>query len=300
MLTSWGLRRILRSPQFWLVLGLAAAIPAVYYFIGMPGGAGNYLSVWTLPYLHLLKDVYFYVRWLQKLHSLFNLTFLVAGVVGLALLPKPGRALVSGLWIGYVITGLMVPSLIRSHSYYNLQLVPTVALSLGPLAQVVFKRLAKISIPWQAIMIAALLVGLGDAVIWDHKEISTVDYRSEPAFWKDLGSKLPGGRLIGLSEDYNTRIQYYGWRFVAQYPYSYDQAMDREAGGSFDVNADNWSYFLERTNGYDYFLVTVLDEFDAQPYLKKILYGYYPIVMQGDRYVLFDLRHPIKPIPSGG
>jgi hypothetical protein len=44
--------------------------------------------------------------------------------------------------------------------------------------------------------------------------------------------------------------------------------------------------------GDKYFVITELDQLDAQPYLKKILYNNYTIYDQGSWYIIFDLTHP--------
>jgi hypothetical protein len=42
----------------------------------------------------------------------------------------------------------------------------------------------------------------------------------------------------------------------------------------------------------EFFVVTMFDELEKQPYLKKILYEQYPIFAEGDGYIIFDLRNP--------
>ena len=301
LLARPGWRAVLRSPQTWTVAALSVVIPSIYYLILLKGQAGNYLATWTLPFLYMLVDPAFYIRWLHEIHNLFNLAFVLLALVGLALLPGRGRWMALGLWGGYVLIGLSVPSLITSHIYYNLILTPFVALSLAPLGAFLGSQIRRQGWFWQALLVVVVLVGLGDAAIWARKQLTAEDFRQEPVFWTELAASLPNdGDIIALSEDYNTRMQYFGWRFLAQYPYSFDQDMVNLAGGHFDVSSGNWEYFLGKTAKYDYFLVTVLDEFEAQPYLKEILYGYYPVAAEGERYVLFDLRSPARPLPVAG
>lgn len=301
LLAGWGWRSTFRSPQTWVVAGLMAVIPSIYYLIILKGQAGNYLSTWTLPFMYMLADPAFYIRWLHDIHNLFNLAFVLLAAAGLALLPGRGRWMALGLWGGYALIGLSVPSLITSHTYYNLILTPFVAIGLAPLGALLGRQMRRQGWFWQVLAVGVLLVGLGDAALWARKQLTAEDFRQEPAFWSELAAALPNdGEIIALSEDYNTRMQYFGWRFLAQYPYSFDQDMVNLAGGDFDVTSGNWDYFLDKTEGYDYFLVTVLDEFDKQPYLKEILYGYYPVVAEGERYVLFDLRRPVRPLPMAG
>jgi hypothetical protein len=50
--------------------------------------------------------------------------------------------------------------------------------------------------------------------------------------------------------------------------------------------------FKMRTEGKDYFLVTLLGDFESQADLHKYLFENYPYE-QGDGYYLFDLKHPL-------
>ncbi len=301
LVSSWGWKAALKNRQLRAVVGIGALIPAVYYLFLIPGASAGYLETWSLPFLRMLLNPLFYLSWLHKLGELFNLPFIILAVLSLMLLKGSQRWLVVGLWLGYILEGLTVPSLITSHIYYNLYLVPIVALSLAAGAALLLSRLSQQGVGWRILTAAVLLVGMADAALFARKEIHDVDYSQEPAFWKDLSAQLPNdGKYIGLLEDYNGRMNVFGWRFVAHYPYSFDFAMNELSGRPSDLSVlseENWQTFLTNTEGYDYFLVTLLSEFDAQPYLKEILYGYYPVVMQGERFVLFDLRQPLKPIP---
>jgi hypothetical protein len=65
----------------------------------------------------------------------------------------------------------------------------------------------------------------------------------------------------------------------------------RAQGGSADPNDPQLrEEFASRIQGYDFFVVTLWGELDAQPVLKSILYDNYPIYAQGDEYIVFDLR----------
>ena len=36
----------------------------------------------------------------------------------------------------------------------------------------------------------------------------------------------------------------------------------------------------------------------AVQYTTHVLTGYFPVYKQGDSYIFFDLRHPLKPLPG--
>jgi hypothetical protein len=298
LISTYGMKGLLKQPQVWVFLAIGFSIPAIYYLFLIPRASSDYLGTWSIPFLHLLLDPFFYIRWLHKLGSLFNPAVILLALISVTLFPKNNRWLVVGLWIGYVVEGMTVPSLITSHIYYSLYLTAVIAISLASGAAILLSKAAQQTWGWRILVIAALVISAGDAAIFARKEIHDVDYSQEPAFWKQLSDQLPNdGPMIGLLEDYNGRMNVYGWRYVAIYPYSYDFDMDRLSGREVDLTTDNWEMFRTKTQGYDYFLVTLFSEFEAQPYLKNILYDHYPVVMEGERYILFDLRHPTKPLP---
>jgi 4-amino-4-deoxy-L-arabinose transferase-like glycosyltransferase len=293
-----GLRQTIKNFQFYLLVALSGLIPAVYYFWIVPGQSDNYLATWSLPYLHLLLDPAFYIRWFHWLSGLFNPAILVLAALSILFFRKLERWLVLGLWVGYLVFGLTLPSLITSHSYYSLPLVPIVGLSLAGLGAILLPKLAAYGKIWQTGVLVLLLISMGDASIMARKEIMGADYTAQATYWKNLSADLPDGRYVGLVADYGASLNYYGWRFISMYPSASDLDMARMGGKDFNFTSQAWEFFLSYTRDYDYFLVTELNELDAQPYLRQILTGYYPVARQEKDYLVFDLKHPIKSLPT--
>jgi hypothetical protein len=169
--------------------------------------------------------------------------------------------------------------------------VPILALSLAPIGNLLLGNIARQDRPWQLLFLGATLVAVAYSVFLSRKDVTAQDFRSEPARMQRLSYKIPADSIvIGLTEDYNMRMRYYGWRFIQQYPHATDQDMARLSGRDFDPTEENWDYFTSRIEGYDFFVITLMDELDNQPYLKNILFNHYPIYDQGEDYIIFDLR----------
>ena len=292
VLTSFGLRRTIFNLKFWVIVVLAAIIPAAYYIFPNLQTGSDYLSTWVLPYTHRLLDISFYITWLHYLNGNFDLAVVLIAVSSIILLEKRWRAMCIGLWIGYGLLGAAVPELIYSHIYYDLPLVAIIAISLGPLSALLLEKISAQGRLWHILFLGAGLVAIGYSVFMSRKDIVAVDYRQKASQWQALGSKLPQGPIIGLVEDYSVPLQYYGGKYVANYSYTWDHEMGAMAGHQFDMNADNLDYFNSKVQGYHYFLVTMFDQLEAQTYLKNILYDHYPIYEKGSWYVIFDLTHP--------
>jgi len=103
-----------------------------------------------------------------------------------------------------------------------------------------------------------------------------------------MGRELPSdGKIIALTHDYGSRVAYYGWRRVALWPTTQDLSFSalqgRNRGADFDQE------FSLQTRGFDYFLVTLFGDLDQQPKLKEKLFKEFPLAIDGDGYLLFDL-----------
>ncbi len=290
-LSTYGLRGIIVKSKFWVLTLLSGIIPSIFYFFLHPNAAGGYLGYWVFPYSSRLTDITFYITWLHHLNGNFNLAIVLIAFATMFLMEKRWRMMCLGLWIGYALLGAAVPELIYSHIYYNLPLVAVIAISLGPVSTLVLGKLSRQGIPWQGLFFAVALVGVGFTVFLSRKEVVAVDYHAEPQKWRELAAKIPDALTVGLTEDYGMELNYYGWRFTIPYPYSFDRDMSRMAGHDFDVNAENQAYFDSHVKNCSYFVITMLDELDRQPYLKKILDNY-AVYDQGDWYIIYDLSNP--------
>jgi hypothetical protein len=295
VLLNWGFKPAVKDPKVWAAAGIMFLIPAPYYLFGLSGtySPGEYLSSWTLGHIQLLLQPGFYVRWMTVLHDLVNLTVLLPSLMGVCLLPPKSRALSLGMWIGYLLLGMSVPSLILSHTYYSLVVVPIIAFSLAPLGDLLLSRIAALSRSWQAFFLGVALLSMAYPIVRERNSLAARDYRLEVRGWEQLAEELPPGKLIGITHDYNTRLNYYGWRAVAPWPNASDIEMDLLTGEVPILDNPDWLPIFERkTQGYDYFIVTVFKELDAQPMLRSILYDTYEITAEDGRYILFDLNAP--------
>ena len=88
---------------------------------------------------------------------------------------------------------------------------------------------------------------------------------------------------MALTQDYGYDLMYWGWRKVDLWPLDTDLSSIKNAG------KDPAAKFASMTSGDSYFLVTAFGQLDRQPNLKKVL-GAYPVAVQGNGFVVYDLR----------
>ena len=290
----------------WMMAAIMVIPAFLFYFTGDRGNSTEYITNWSLDMLKLITSTDFYSRWLSFLGSLFGLTILFLSLAGTLLAAPRARALLIGLWAGYLLYGLFVPFQMYTHSYYHLQLTPIIALGLAPLAEAVIAKATAgrvdaaggrvgtegvVSRPgiasrlvWQAALVALTVAVVGYHSWVARSVLIAEDFRAEPAYWQTVGEAIPANaNVIALTQDYGYRLMYYGWRRVDLWPLASGLAEIR--GNS--INAEKT--FAEFAADKDYFLVTSFNQLDKQPDLKKILDSY-PIAAQGDGFVLYDLR----------
>jgi hypothetical protein len=81
---------------------------------------------------------------------------------------------------------------------------------------------------------------------------------------------------------------YYGWRKVSLWPNRGEQKLMSLRGSDKEFE----QFFAKRTEDKSYFLITAFSQFDDQPALQEYLYDNFPTLVEGDGYLIFDLRTP--------
>ncbi len=292
LLYKRGIVKALRDPKLWAILVITALPTAIYYIYGV--FIEDYLvGQFTQRFFpELLIDPHFYIRWYLQIDKVIGLAPLILALIGMLLFSiKDNRVFVFGLLSGYVIYGMTLPYHIASHDYYQLPLIPIVALALAPVADRLGQSLANLHTGlWARIFVVIVLfVGMGGC-LWEIRDtLKDTDYRPEAIFWQHLAAMIGDNSVIGLVQDYGYRMEYWGWVIPAYWPATGDMQLKSLSGNQTDIS----SLFEQETSGKDYFLVTMFDDFERQPEVKKYLYAHYP-VSEGIGYILFDLKNPIK------
>ena len=114
------------------------------------------------------------------------------------------------------------------------------------------------------------------------------------AYWTEIHDVLgSGASVVALTEDYGNRLAYWGWQKATIWPSSGDLYQADVRGNQRDIE----KLFAEMTAAKkSLFLVTDLEDFAKQTELQALLAGY-PVLVQGDGYLIYDLQHPLEPQP---
>jgi hypothetical protein len=284
-------RGLFRKPQVWIMVALGLLPAGTYIFYGVVERSflGRQFGGRFIPAL-LLSPVN-YLDWARLANAAAGALGIAFGILSV-LLVRDGklRTFLLGLWCAYVLFGLFFDYHVATHDYYHLPLIAIVAVSIAPLADASTTYIARsTSRPWMRLAaIGALLYGML-AAAWDARsQLKSVDYRPQAAMWMEIGDRLGHGpNVVALTQDYGSRLEYWGWQNAIIWPNSGDTDYHEARGGSIDFA----ELFAKLTVGNAYFLVTDFAELNRQPQLKARLADF-AVDQQGDGYIIYDLQKP--------
>jgi len=293
-LSHFSLRDLLRNVQVWVMvlLGVLPALAYLVYGIFIAGFFGQQFSGRFIPML--LSNPLNYLQWETKASLAAGGIFIMLGLLGFFLVrDRRVQIFLYGLWGSYLFYGLFFDYHTPTHDYYHLPFIPIVAVSLAPLGEWFFARLADATVRrWTRGAAYVILVYGLLSVVWDvRNQMKAVDYRADAAMWAEIGGQFDeAARIVALTQDYGSRLQYWGWRTAAVWPYVGDVNYVDVRGGTFSFDKLFNAYSSKR----DFFLVTDFNEFEQQSELKERLFASYPIYVQGNDFLIFDLQNLIQ------
>lgn len=294
VLSHFTLRDLLRNAQVWIIAALGALPAALYlvYGIFIRGDLASQFSGRFVP--ALMFNPFNYLQWEVKMSMAVGGLFVMLGLLSLFLIrERELRIFLYSLWGTYILFGLFFNYHIATHDYYHLPFIPIVGLSLAPLGDWFFTRLRESTVQhWKRISVCGILIFGLFSVVWDvRNQMKAVDYRPDAVMWAEIADHFDKDeRVIALTQDYGSRLEYWGWRDSVNWPHTGDAGFVNLRRGtlSFDDLFDRYASKMR------YFLITDFEEFERQPQLKERLLTFYLLSSEGDGYLIFDLKNPIQ------
>lgn len=292
LLAQRGWRASVRDAQAWAI-ALLALLPYGMYTAWGVWGSGQLQDQFGLRFFpQYWIDPAFYLRWFNLLHEAIGLPWLALGIAGTFLFSTgAARGLAWGGWAGYLSMGFTLSHHISTHDYYSLPLIPLLGLGLAGLLEGGRRALPEprrlLGVLAGVVLVAAALLSAWQA----RTTLKRADYRGEAAFWSSLTAIM--GRdagVVGITQDYGTRMVYWGWITPGNWLTAAEFALRRSAGQQFDVVG----LFDDKVEGRRFFVVTMLDELERQPEVKALLEARYPLYAQGPGYLIFDLQGSLE------
>jgi hypothetical protein len=286
-----GFRNAIREKQVW-VMGILTVLPtALYYVYGLwiAGFLEQQFNFRFFP--QMWRDPAFYIRWQEMATNISGFGTLLAAFAGMFLVKDKGkRGLLTGLWIGYGLYSMTFPYHTITHDYYQLPLILVVAVSITVVSAELLNRIAVVDASgWVRAFVVILLFAGAFFKVWDVRvNLARTNYRNDVVFYQDVGKFIePGSRVLSMSHAYGHTLSYYGWLPNTSWVRSGDLDLRELAGVSAEKILDNNFAAIEE---YDYFVITQVGVFNDSPELKDILYNGYEVFVEGDGYIIFDLK----------
>ena len=290
VLKTLPLKKALKTPQVWTIALLSLAPTLAYYINGLilSGARSQNYSGRFFP--QMLISPSFYLRWGLKLNEVIGFLAIALILLALLLFPKEKKELIFGLWAGYLLYGLIFNYHFSTHDYYQLPILPLAALTLAPLGEMISGTLrARIStgfFPRLILLTAWTLALLGSA--WTVRtELRATDYRPLAETYSEIGDLLRNeGKVVALAKDYGYRLNYWGWLNTSHFPSAGDIWYQEKRG-----DPQSFAQIFEKhTKERAFFLVTDFDEWEKQKELREYLSNNYPLFVEEENYIIFDLR----------
>ncbi|MFC2156941.1 ArnT family glycosyltransferase [Acidobacteriota bacterium] len=291
-LSSQGWRRFFSNKHNYIFV-FGSLLPSVVYYSYVVIVLKSLPSDGTFVFNLLLKPV-FWKGWLALLETVIGLPWLLAGFLGIFLIKdRLHRSMIIGLWMSYFLFAIIFTYPTYTHSYYQLFLIPIIAISIAPLAQIVFEALKK-SLRIKMIGIAAVFLILILPILLS---VRAAKWRmNNPAFIRKAEIAREIGDIVNhsnntfyLAEHYGSWLRYHGEFRGWNWPTSWDYNRSRIEGRPILGMEENF-YSIYNQNDNDYFIVTFLEEFERQPELKTFLFDRFPVLIKNKNYLIFDLR----------
>jgi hypothetical protein len=311
-----GVRRSLISPHS-LVFAVLSILPTgLYYLYGtfLAGFLRGQTSQKVVP--QLLLETSFWEGWLINVWVVLGYVALLGALVGVLLLRKGlPRALMIGLWSGYFLFGLTFTSHIRTHDYYSLQLIPVVALSLGPLADLLLKGLKQTvnnlgQLGWRGygrIVVLALSISVlvlsavgnrqASAYSTGWVRVQQEHAASYVATFQEIGDVVDHSRrtfvLFGgfqsRGPNYGFALMYHGRISGETWPLP-TQIGERQEGER-GISTEELFSRRYRKHSPEYFIISKgWWNREETKDLRAFLTDSFAVAAQGDTYIVFDLR----------
>jgi hypothetical protein len=289
---SGGFLKGLRNSRVYLMAFLAL-VPAIAFTLWNAIQGGNAGAMFgSRFFISLYLQPHWYQSWFMNAKAMVGYFPLFLGVLAIFLFhDKRKRAWYISLWVAYLLLGIVFSYHIYTHDYYSMPLIPIVAIGFGLFVSLIMERIQLENPGWlaKAIVLGVLAFACALSLLKARTDLLAANYQYEITYWKNLGNKLGrNSKVIALTHDYGYRLEYWGYLKPTLWQTSGDITVSDLAG---QQQTPFLQEFKDKTEGKDFFLVTLINDFNSQNQLHDYLFAHYP-VEEGEGYLVFDLQHP--------
>lgn len=249
----------------------------------------------------VVRHVEYWVGWLLNAGWAVGYLPLAAGLLGLVVQrERRMRAMLLGLWGGYLVFLLVFAFHVHITPHYHLQLVPIVALSAAPLVFAVTDRLrpALASWPGGAIVTLAGLLAIAFGVYEVRESFVSAPPFERTEVAEEIGEIVEHStRVAFVSFYYGSPLEYFGEMAGEEWPRPLRYWAFREKG---EGERDIAQRVHELGISPRYFVVTDFAEFEKHHRdLRDFLASACTLVAKTERYLVYETENCVRQLLSG-
>lgn len=248
-------------------------------------------------YFNILLNLSFWKGWLAMSEGVLGRLAIIGALVGVMLLR--GRlqiTVIRGLWVSFFLYGIVFNYSINTHSYYHIQYIPVVALSLGPMAAFVLDRLngpERKRLHWRVIITAFFIIGIIFSMSATYPKLKNPSSESIVSICKTVGEIVNHSQhTIFLTWVYGNPLEYHGEVAGKWWPAHDDFLLEKYRGLSDHTAEERFNQDYLK-NSPEYFIITDGDEFRMQSDLQAFLKKNFAVLAKTNDYLIFDLKKRI-------
>lgn len=293
-----GTRKLLVDKHLLIFLAVSLLLPVIHYCQNPTlGPEFGRLAQKDNIVPHFVLQPLFWANWLYQIYISVGFLALILGLLGTLLFHQGlSRATLIGLWGGYFIWYVVFNCVwtVRHPDYYHLMLVPIIALSVAPLGFIIIKeiqqRLVHRSAGLGIFLLCVLFCMVSSLAKIRNPYPLVVDVNrlaEEVRISQEIGRHVGHStKTIFLAYEYGCPLRYHGELAGVAWPHSHEFTMRVVARMSPEERFN----ILSLRHSPEYFIITDLHDLKKQEGLREFLTRRFPILVQTDDYLVFDLR----------
>jgi len=293
------LSRLFTDRDSWL-FALLSLTPPILYLVGNMLFIGGLEAQRGIIPATLLSP-HFYVSWLYLLEKVVGYPVLVLGLLGLVAMRGDLRNLALGMWVGYVLFGMVFTYHFATHAYYHIAVIPPIALGLAALSSILVQTLRDQNRAYATGVIALasfLAIGLTLGQVARSYDRPGIEDKA-PIFTK-IGEKVAhSNQVVMYTQSEGLPLMYHAWISGWLWPTSWHKAvagvgLEGISSGRDWADQENMEDIKQRLEGYRaqgarYFVVTWMPDFQRYPELEHYLSTSFPRLAATADYQIYDL-----------
>jgi 4-amino-4-deoxy-L-arabinose transferase-like glycosyltransferase len=287
-----GMGRQTIDRHFLIFVSIALLPFIVYYAYGvlLAGFLTRQAEISFLPHLFLERT--YWRDWLFTAIDAVGYMPLIAALLGLAVLPwGRTKALLLGLWFGYLVLGLVFNNHIQFATHYHLQLIIIVALSFSPLVTTILQQFRLVLDKWYGWI--PVIIALAIVLTFNFRAIRA-DYAFPRFESVEVAEEI--GELVGHSSQtvylapyYGRPLHYYGQLSGVYWPRANDYWTLQRAG--MEVSKLSVQERFEMIDyAPEYFIITDFQEFNRHhDDLRIFLTENCSLMAKSNHYLIYEM-----------